>query len=136
MVTIVIAEDEPNVVELVRVTLEDDRVRVIAARPCQQRIRGLFVEREQLRHASFRGVELTRRNVVIRPRDLQQQHCRGISGAVRLHEVVSGNAAGGEKILQAFEHSASFDSSTTDAADHNASIRASCKRGNSDNARR
>ena len=31
MVTIVIAEDEPNVVELVRVTLEDDRVRVIAA---------------------------------------------------------------------------------------------------------
>ena len=31
MLTIVIAEDEPNVVELVRVTLEDDRVRVIAA---------------------------------------------------------------------------------------------------------
>jgi DNA-binding response OmpR family regulator len=31
MVTIVIAEDEPNVVDLVRVTLEDDRVRVIAA---------------------------------------------------------------------------------------------------------
>ena len=31
MVTIVIAEGEPNVVELVRVTLEDDRVRVIAA---------------------------------------------------------------------------------------------------------
>lgn len=31
MLTIVIAEDEPNVVELVRVTLEDDRVRVVAA---------------------------------------------------------------------------------------------------------
>lgn len=31
MLTILIAEDEPNVVELVRVTLEDDRVRVVAA---------------------------------------------------------------------------------------------------------
>lgn len=31
MPTILIAEDEPNVVELVRVTLEDQRVRVVAA---------------------------------------------------------------------------------------------------------
>ena len=31
MLTILIAEDEPNVVELVRVTLEDQRVRVVAA---------------------------------------------------------------------------------------------------------
>jgi DNA-binding response OmpR family regulator len=31
MLTILIAEDEPNVVELVRVTLEDDRVRVVPA---------------------------------------------------------------------------------------------------------
>ena len=31
MLTILIAEDEPNVVELVRVTLEDQRVQVVAA---------------------------------------------------------------------------------------------------------
>ncbi len=31
MLTILIADDEPNVVELVRVTLEDDRIRVIEA---------------------------------------------------------------------------------------------------------
>jgi len=31
MVTVMIADDEPNVVELVRVTLEDSRVRVIEA---------------------------------------------------------------------------------------------------------
>jgi two-component system phosphate regulon response regulator PhoB len=31
MLTILIADDEPHVVELVRVTLEDDRVRVVAA---------------------------------------------------------------------------------------------------------
>ena len=31
MLTILIAEDEPNVVELVRVTLEDQRVRVVEA---------------------------------------------------------------------------------------------------------
>jgi DNA-binding response OmpR family regulator len=32
MLTILIADDEPHVVELVRVTLEDDRVRVVEAR--------------------------------------------------------------------------------------------------------
>jgi DNA-binding response OmpR family regulator len=31
MITVLIADDEPNVTELVRVTLEDDRVRVVAA---------------------------------------------------------------------------------------------------------
>ena len=31
MLTILVADDEPNVVELVRVTLEDDRVRVLEA---------------------------------------------------------------------------------------------------------
>ena len=31
MLTVLIADDEPNVVELVRVTLEDDRVRVLDA---------------------------------------------------------------------------------------------------------
>ena len=31
MLTILIVEDEPNIVELVRMTLEDDRVRVVAA---------------------------------------------------------------------------------------------------------
>ena len=31
MLTILIADDEPNVVELVRVTLEDERLRVVAA---------------------------------------------------------------------------------------------------------
>jgi DNA-binding response OmpR family regulator len=31
MLTILIADDEPHVVELVRVTLEDERVRVVAA---------------------------------------------------------------------------------------------------------
>ena len=31
MLTVLIADDEPNVVELVRVTLEDERLRVIAA---------------------------------------------------------------------------------------------------------
>ena len=31
MLTILIADDEPHVVELVRVTLEDDRLRVVAA---------------------------------------------------------------------------------------------------------
>lgn len=31
MLTVLIADDEPNVVELVRVTLEDERLRVVAA---------------------------------------------------------------------------------------------------------
>jgi DNA-binding response OmpR family regulator len=48
MLTILIAEDEPNIRELVRITLEDDRVRVIDAEDGDAALRQAHVTRPDL----------------------------------------------------------------------------------------
>lgn len=102
MPTVLIVDDEPNIVELVRITLEDDRVRVVTAAAGAAALGVVETERPELvlldvNLPDVSGLELCRR--LRRDRRLDDTRIVMLTAAAQRHDVERGLAAGADEYL-------------------------------------
>lgn len=102
MATVLIVDDEPNVVELVRVTLEDDRVHVIAAMSGTEALELVATGRPDLilldvNLPDLSGFEVCRR--VRREPHLAGSRIVMLTAAAQREDVRAGLAAGADEYL-------------------------------------
>lgn len=102
MPTVMIVDDEPNIVELVRITLEDDRVRVVTAEAGAEALMLAEVERPELvlldvNLPDVSGLDLCRQ-LRQDPR-LGEPRIVMLTAAAQRGDVESGLAAGADEYL-------------------------------------
>jgi two-component system phosphate regulon response regulator PhoB len=102
MPTILVVDDEPNIIELVRVTLEDDRVRIVVAADGQEALAVAHLERPDLilldvNLPDFSGLEVCRRlRAEARTRDTKIVM---LTAAAQRDDVERGRVAGADEYL-------------------------------------
>jgi two-component system phosphate regulon response regulator PhoB len=102
MPTILVVDDEPNIIELVRVTLEDDRVRIVVATDGQEALAVAHFEQPDLilldvNLPDFSGLEVCRRlRAEARTRDAKIVM---LTAAAQRDDVERGRAAGADEYL-------------------------------------
>jgi two-component system alkaline phosphatase synthesis response regulator PhoP len=102
MPTVLIVDDEPNIIELVRITLEDDRVRVVTAEAGAEALTLAEVERPELVLLDVNLPDLSGLEVCRRLRDdprLGDTRIVMLTAAAQRAEVERGLAAGADEYL-------------------------------------
>jgi two-component system phosphate regulon response regulator PhoB len=102
MPTILVVDDEPNIIELVRITLEDDRVRIVVAADGEEALTVAHLERPDLilldvNLPDLSGLEVCRRlRAEARTRDTKIVM---LTAAAQRDDVERGRAAGADDYL-------------------------------------
>jgi DNA-binding response OmpR family regulator len=102
MLTILVVDDEPNIIELVRVTLEDDRVRIVVAADGEEALAVAHLERPDLilldvNLPDLSGLEVCRRlRAEARTPDMKIVM---LTAAAQRDDVERGRAAGADDYL-------------------------------------
>jgi DNA-binding response OmpR family regulator len=102
MTTVLVVDDEPNIVELVRVTLEDDRVRVVTAADASEALDAVLADRPDLVLLDVNLPDLSGLEVCRRLR--ADARTRGtkvvmLTAAAQRDDVERGQAAGADDYL-------------------------------------
>jgi two-component system phosphate regulon response regulator PhoB len=102
MTTVLVVDDEPNIVELVRVTLEDDRVRVVTAADGAEALDAVLTDRPDLVLLDVNLPDLSGLEVCRRLR--ADARTRGtkvvmLTAAAQRDDVERGHAAGADDYL-------------------------------------
>jgi DNA-binding response OmpR family regulator len=102
MPTILVVDDEPNIIELVRVTLEDDRVRIVVAADGEEALAVAHLERPDLilldvNLPDLSGLEVCRR-LRAEARTLDMKIVM-LTAAAQRDDVERGRAAGADDYL-------------------------------------
>lgn len=102
MPTILVVDDEPNIIEVVRITLEDDRVRVVVAADGEEALAAAQAERPDLILLDVNLPGLSGLEVCRRLRADPQMHETRIvmlTAAAQRDDVERGRAAGADEYL-------------------------------------
>lgn len=102
MPTILVVDDEPNIIELVRVTLEDDRVRIVVAADGEEALAVAHLERPDLILLDVNLPDLSGLEVCQRLRaEARSQDTKIVmlTAAARREDVERGRAAGADDYL-------------------------------------
>ena len=102
MPTVLVVDDEPNIIEVVRVTLEDDRVRVVVAADGEEALAAAHAERPDLILLDVNLPDLSGLEVCRRLRaDAQTQDTKIVmlTAAAQRDDIERGRAAGADEYL-------------------------------------